>query len=243
MNESINPVEQVKNEVIPIPDQAKMIIVKDQGTLAKANDFFLTIKALRKKISDTFDPIISKAHAAHKEALNQKSMVELPLVVAEKYLNGQITAYHQEIEKKRREEQEILRQEAIKAEMERRKKEEEERLVQATELEAAGAKEEAEALISEAIEEKEKPIEAYVPPPTTQKVELEGVTVKTYYSAKVSNLSKLIKAVAEGRAPVNCLEANMTVLNGLARSLKKEMKLDGVELVVTPSMASTGRKS
>jgi dGTP triphosphohydrolase len=208
-------------------------VVRDQPSLSKANDFYLVIKGLRKKIADTFDPIIYKAHAAHKEALTQKSLIEASLVTAEKYLNGQVTAYHQEIEKKRREEEEIARQKAIKEEMERRKAEEEARIAQAAELEAAGATEEAEALMVETIEENEKPMEVYIPPPTTQKVD---------FSARVVDMKKLIKAVAEGRAPVNCLEANATVLNGLARSLKREMKIDGVELVEIASMAATGRK-
>src|SRR3989304_10076991 len=134
MNEIINPVEVVRQEVLPIPEQAKMIVVKNQLTLVKANDFFLTIKALRKKIADTFNPIIQKAHEAHKEALNQKALIEAPLVTAETYLNRQVTDYTREQERKRREEEEILRQEAIKAEMERRKKEEDDRLAKAADI-------------------------------------------------------------------------------------------------------------
>ena len=241
MNEVINQVEVVKQEVLPIPDQANMIVVKDQGTLIKANDFFLTIKALRKKIADTFDPIISKAHAAHKEALNQKAIVEAPLIVAEKYLNGQVTGYKMEQDRIRAEEEEKNRQEAIRIEAERRQKEEDERLAKAAELEASGAKEEAEALVNEAIEEKEKPIEIYIPPPATPKVELEGATVKTFWHAEVTDLKMLCKAIANGMAAVNLVEPNMTALNGMARSLKKEMNVPGVKAVSTTSMAATGK--
>lgn len=242
MNEAANQVEIVKNEVLPIPDQAKMIVVKDEGTLSKANEIFLTIKALRKKIGEVFDPIIAKSHAAHKEALAQKTQAEAPLIVAEKYLNGQVTVYHQEMERKRREEEELLRQKAIKEEMERRKKEEEDRLQQAAELEAAGAKEEAEALIQETVEENEKPVEVYIPPPETPKVKLEGATVKEYWSAQVTDLKALCRAVAEGKCPVSYIEPNMTVLNGQARALKKEMSIPGVKPVSTSSVAATGRR-
>lgn len=236
----MNEIEVVQAEVLPIPDQAKMIVVRDQPSLSKANDFFLTIKALRGKIAATFDPIIKKAHEAHKEALNQKAIIEAPLVTAEKYLNGQVTAYHQEIEKKRREEEEIARQEAVKAEMARREKEIEERINQAIALEEVKAHEEAESIMADTIEANQAPIEVYVPPVATPKAELEGASIKTYWSARITNKMKLIKAVAEGRAPETCLEANMTVLNGLARSLKKEMKIDGVEAVSMASMASVG---
>jgi len=238
----MNEIEVVQAEVLPIPEQAKMIVVRDQPSLSKANEFFLTIKALRAKIAATFDPIIKKAHAAHKEALDQKAIIEAPLVTAEKYLNGQVTAYHQEVEKKRREEQEILRQEAVKAEMARRKAEEDERTRQAAELEAAGATEEAEALVVETVEESQKPIEVYVSPVATPKAELEGATVKTYWLAEVTNLRDLCHAVADGKAPLACIEPNMTVLNAQARALKKEMAIPGVRAVSTSSMASTGKR-
>ena len=237
----MNEIEVVKAEVLPIPQQAQMIVVKDQGSLSKANEFFLVIRGLRKKIADTFDPIISKAHAAHKEALSQKSQIEAPLVVAEKWLNGQVTTYHQEQEKKRREEEELSRQKAIKEEMERRKKEEDERLTQAAELEAAGATEEAEALIAETVEEIEKPLEVYVPPPETPRVKLEGATVKTFWSAEITDLKSLCRAVADGKCPIAYIEPNMTALNAQARSLKKEMNIPGVKAISTSSMSATGR--
>ena len=235
-------IEQVRNEVLSVPERAKLITVRDQQSLQNANLIFLDIKALRKKIAETFDPIIQKAHAAHKEALNQKAIVEAPLILAEKYLNGQVTAYHQEIENKRREEEEVARQKAIREEMERRKKEEDLRLKQAAKLEKAGATEEAEALIQETIEENQKPIEIYVPPPETPKVELEGATVKIYWKAEIVNLKLLCQAIGEGKCPLAYVEANMTTLNAQARSLKKEINIPGVRAISTSNMAATGKR-
>lgn len=237
----MNEIETVRQEVIPIPEYARLIIVKDQSSLEEANRFFLDIKALRKKIASVFDPIISKAHAAHAEALEQKKQAEAPLIVAEKYLNTQVTDYKREQDRIRAEEEERLRQQAIKEEMEKRRKEEDERLAQAAELERVGAHIEAGAIIAEAIMESVRPVEPYIPPPATPKVELNGASIRLTYSAKVTDMKKLIMAVAEGKAPSNCLEANMVVLNGLARSLKKELKIDGVEVVETRSLAATGR--
>jgi hypothetical protein len=241
MNEQINPVEVVKQEVLPISDQAKMIMVKDQASLQKANMFFLDIKALRKKIAEVFNPIISKAHAAHQEALKQKADAEAPLILAEKYLNGQVTDYKREQDRIRAEEEERNRLEAIRIEAERRQKEEDERLAKAAELEASGAKEEAEAVIQEAIEEKEKPIEPYIPPPSTPKVELNGATVKTYWHAEVTDLRALCKAIGDGSQPTAYVEAKMPVLNTLATRLKKELNIPGVKAVSTTSMAATGK--
>lgn len=234
-------VEQISKEVMPLPQKAQSIIVKDHESLQKANLFFLDIKALRKKIDETFSPIISAAHKTHQEAIAQRKRVEEPLILAEKWLNGQVTTYHQEQEKKRREEEELARQKAIKEEMERRKKEEDEKLAQAAELEAAGATEEAETLIAETVEEIGKPLEIYIPPLETPKVKLEGATVKIFWSAEVIDLKALAKAAGEGRVPLAYIEANMTALNAQARSLKKEMNIPGVRSISTSSMSATGR--
>jgi hypothetical protein len=110
----MNEIETIRQEVMPIPDQAKMIIVKDAGSLSRANEFFLIIKALRKKISETCDPVIKKTNEAHKEAIKLKGLVEAPLIVAEQYLNTQVTAYKREQDRLRKEEEERLRQQAIK---------------------------------------------------------------------------------------------------------------------------------
>lgn len=238
----MNEIEIVQKEVTPIPDQAKMIIVRDQGTLAKANDFFLTIKGLRKKIADTFNPIIQKAHEAHKEALNQKALIEAPLILAEKYLNGQVTDYTREQNRIREEEERRLREQAIKEEAERRAKAEVEQLAKAAELEALGEKEAAEALMQEAIEEKEKPIEVYVPPPGTPKIKLNGATVKTYWHAEVIDLLALCKAIVEGKQPLAYIKPDMPTLNTIAGRLQKELSIPGVKAVSTSSVAATGRK-
>lgn len=245
----MNEIEVVQKEVMPLSEQIMMIRVQDQPTLRKANDFFLLIRQMRKKIGDVFDPIIEAAKEAKKKADNarviairEKEKIEEPLLRAEAFLNGQIVGYKREEDRKRSEEEEILRQEAIKMEMERRKKEEGERLAQAAELEAAGAKEEAEALINETVEEIAKPIEIYIPPPETQKVKLEGATVKEYWHAEVFNLKALCKGIGEGKYPETWVNANMTPLNEQARSRGNEMKIDGVRAVSVDKMAATGRR-
>ena len=96
MNEAISQVEVVRQEILPIPEEAKRIIIKDQTSLARANLLFLQIKILRKKIDDTFSPIIQAAHKTHQEAIAQRKLVEEPLIIAEKYLNGQVTDYKRE---------------------------------------------------------------------------------------------------------------------------------------------------
>jgi hypothetical protein len=242
-------IEVVKAEVMPIPDQAKMIVVKDQESLKKANDFFIIIRALKKKIESVFGPMLKAAQVAKQKAEESRKTIalewekiEAPLNEAETYIGDQIVLYKKEQDKKRLEEEEIARQEAIKIEMERRKKEEEERIAQAAELEKAGATEEAEALVAETIEEAEKPVEIYIPPTETQKIKLEGATIKEYWHAEVVDLRALCRAVADGR-PLAYIEPNMTALNAQARSLKGELHIPGVKAVSTSSMGATGRKA
>ncbi len=247
----MNETETLKTETLPIPTQAKLIVVKDEQSLTKANDFFLVIRALKKKIAITFDPMEEAAKEAKRKAedsrktiVQEREKIEAPLNEAERYLSGQIIDYKREQDRKRAEEEELLRQEAIKNEMERRKKEEDERITQAAELEAAGATEEAEALVAETLEEIQKPVELYVPPPPTPRINLTGASIRTYWSAEVIDLKALCKAVAEGKASIAFIEPNMTALNKQAQSLKKEMNIPGVRAVSTSNMASSpGRRN
>lgn len=248
MNESVNQVEIVKQEVMPISEQALVIRVIDQPSLTKANDFFLVIRQMRKRIGDVFDPIIEaakeskrKADAARAEAVRQKEKIEEPLLRAEAFLNGQITDYKREQDIKREKELELFRQKAIKDEMERRENEEKEHFEQALALEEVGAYEEAQALITEIIEENTKPVEVYIPPTATQKVELKGMTTITNWHAEVTDLKALCLAVGQGRCPTAYVEPNMPALNKQAISLRAEMKIPGVRSVSETKSKPTGR--
>lgn len=242
-------IEQVKAKAITFPEQAKAIIVRDQKSLGLANQFFLDIRSLRKEIASYFDPIIEaakeakrKADNARAEAVSQKERAEAPLVVAEAYLNGQITDYKREQDRIRQEEEERLRQKAIKEEMERRKKEEDARMKQAAALEKAGAKEEAEALIEETIQAQEEPMQVYVAPPSTPKVELNGMATVTTWHAEVTSLKELCLAVGQGKCPTSYVLANMPTLNSLAVHLNKEMRIPGVKAVSETKSRPTGRR-
>ena len=244
----MNQIEQVQYEVLPISETARAIIVKDQQSLQNANQAFLDIRSMRKKIGDVFDPMENsakeakrKAEDSRKEIVRQREKIEEPLLRAEAYLNGQITDYKREQDKNRAEEEEKNRQKAIKEEMERRKKEEDARMKQAAALEKAGAKEEAEALIEETIQAQEEPMQIYIPPPFTPKVELNGMAMVTLWHAEVVSLKELCLAVGQGRCPTAYVEANLPALNKQAISLKGEMKIPGCKAVSETKSRPTGR--
>jgi len=59
----------------------------------------------------------------------------------------------------------------------------------------------------------------------------DGVFYRDSYSAEVTDLLELVKAVAAGKAPLACVEASMTYLNGAARVMKAALGFPGVRVV------------
>ncbi len=185
-------IEAIRTEVMPIPEQAKLILVKDTESMTKANQFFLIIKGLRKRIAITFDPMEKaakeakqKAEESRKTIVAEREKLEVPLIIGENWLNGQMTRYKLEQDRIRNEEVNRLRLKAIQEEIERRKKVEEEKLAEAAMLEQVGMKEESEQLISEAIQEQEAPITVKVVDPEIPKVVMEGATIQTNWKFKI----------------------------------------------------------
>ena len=136
--------EEVSTTALTIPEQANAVKIVDADTYVKASGLWQDIRALRAKVKDSFDPIIKKAHEAHRAALDQKAKVDAPLEVAEKTVKKAMNGWDEEQERIRQAEQRRLQEEA-------RKREEEARLQAALDAEKEGAKEEAEAIINEPV--------------------------------------------------------------------------------------------
>ena len=69
------------------------------------------------------------------------------------------------------------------------------------------------------------------PPPPTVFAPLPAPVVRReVWKYKVVNLAALVKAVAEGRAPLECVEANTAYLNKQTVRLKSEFHCDGIEV-------------
>ncbi len=233
--EAAKPIQERALAIIP---QIKSVVVKDEATKELAGAYFTTCNEALGQIGKVFDPLIEAAKEAKRKAdvvraaiVNQKDEFTKPWDTAKEHISRQLIAYKEEQDRKRREEEEQKRQEAIKAEMARRKAEEEARLAAAAELEAAGATEEAKALVEEAVQESEKPVEVYIPPTETKKVEIGGGSFRETWRAEVTDIKKLCLAIAQGKASVNLVEANMPALNRLAVALHDQMNIPGVRAV------------
>lgn len=131
-------------------------------------------------------------------------------------------------------EQDRLRRIAEAEAAERARKEREKLEAQALKAAEKGKDEKAEALIEQAASVVAAPVPALAP------VSVSGIAKKMEYSAEVTDLLALVKAVAEGRAPINMLQADMKVLNGLAKSLKESFDgmYPGVRLVKEAKIAA-----
>lgn len=128
------------------------------------------------------------------------------------------------------------REAAAKAEAERKRAEEDQRRAQAKSekaLENGEAK--AGAAMEQAAQIAARP--SVAPPPPSAK----GVSTRSTWRARVTNLMTLVKAVAEGKAPLAALSANMKVLDQAAISMKTELSTfyPGVEPVEEKGIAAS----
>lgn len=184
------------------------LAIKDDPSYRAAAEFRKTIETQRKNWALVIKPAVQAAHLAHKKVKDVENMVDRPLNSALEILDPQISRWRVEQENQRRIEQEKINRKL-------RQDEEDRRIAEAEELEKSGKKEEAEAIL-------EAPIQApeVVLPSTTR---VDGIADRTYWSADVFDIVKLCRAVADGKAPLTAVMPNMTLLGGMARSMKASM--------------------
>jgi len=173
-------IEKVETEALTIVDEATTMVIIDNEGLEIAANLLLGIKDLRKKIADTFDPIIDKAHKAHKEAIAQKKKTEAPLVEAERIIKPKMGKYREQQDRERQ--AEIRRQEELA-----RKAMEEQQLQDAIEADLSGNKEEAEAILDDEL--------MPVPTPKVEKpMKPEGIAFRENWSFEIVDVNKIPRA-------------------------------------------------
>lgn len=199
-------VKEVTTLALSIPDQAKQIVIRTMDDYVRAGEIMLTIKAIRKKITDTFQPIKRKMDAAKQEVLDQERAADAPLKEAEALLSPQIINWNREQEKIRQAEEARLREIA-------RKEEEERQLQDAIMAEQCGNKEEAAAIM-------EAPVQAapVVIPKAVPKV--TGMSIRDNWKFRVTN-EKLI--------PREYLKVDEVKIGQVVRALKSSTNIPGIE--------------
>jgi hypothetical protein len=175
-----------------------------------------SIKDMMKEVAETFDPIIEKAHASHKEALAQKAKFYAPLEAAYKSVKGLMSKWDMYQEAIRLEEQRRLEEIAWKAAEEQAlldaiAAEEDARRNGATKEEAA---QEATNIINEPV---------YVAPVVIPKAVPKmagGPVYRTIWKYRITDPAKL---------PRQFLIPDDVKIGQIVRAMKKEHNIPGVE--------------
>ena len=202
---------------------AKEFRVTSEQHYIESADRLKAIKALSKKLDETFDQHIKRAFDAHRALVAEKKMHQQPLLDAEGYVKRAVLGYQQEQER-------IRRVAEAKAQEEARK--ERERL----EAQAAKAAEKGKAEKAQALQAAAAAVVAPIIAPTTPKI--AGLSTRITYRAEVVGKLELVKAVVAGLVPLNALDANMTFLNNQARILKEDLIYPGVRVVQESGISS-----
>ena len=218
----MNEVAVLEKEVNDVVLQAKGFHVTTQEQYEQTAEFLKSIKNSKKEVNATFDPICDKAHKTWKEAVSQRSRFLDPLDEAEKLIVGKVKGFLAEQERIRKEEEARL-QEIARKEEERIRKQ----------LEAKAEKAEAKGNTEKAEELKQQAESTFISRPTVAPTvdRIKGLGIKENWKADIYDLLALVKAVAEGTAPIDYLAANTTLLNSQARNLKASFKCPGVRAV------------
>jgi hypothetical protein len=201
---------ELEEKALSIPDQVREITITSPETYQQMADMFLVIRGLRKEIKETFDPLIQKAHEAHKAILAEKARHDKPLDEGERTAKSLMQAYDAEQAR-------IAVVEEARLREINRKTEEQRLLNEALAAEAEGDKE----ILREIEDEMSKPV--YVPPIHIPKAvpKVSGVVFKTYWKWKVVN-EKLI--------PREYLKIDDVKLNGVVTAMKDSAKIPGIEI-------------
>lgn len=182
----------------------------------KAVGLMKGLKALRKEIEDSYKPSLDKIRLAEKTLREEMKSRLAPIDEAEARLKTLMLAYD-------RAEQERIRKEREAALEEARKKAEEEKARQVEALKMAGLDD-----VAEQVAEV-KPVVAV----ETQKQEkVAGISYRTNYRAEVDDLLTLVKAVADGKAPIALIKPDEVALGQMARAMKESFDVPGCRLVV-----------
>lgn len=200
-------VKEVTTLALSVPDQAKQISIKTMDDYVRAGEIMLTIKAIRKKITETFKPIKQKMDAAKQEVLDQERAADAPLKEAESWLSPQIITWNREQERIRQEEEARLREIA-------RKEEEERQLQEAILAEQSGQKDVAEEIMA-------APVQAapVVVPKAVPKV--AGMSIRDNWKFRITN-EKLV--------PREYLKVDEVKIGQVVRAMKSAANIAGVEV-------------
>jgi hypothetical protein len=203
-----------RKEWEPIVAATAAIEVKDSIGHETAVQHGRLLQVAGKNLEELYKPIKQDIDAVKKIVLEAEKADLGAVNAAKTELAAKVQAYAKEQERIRLEK---AREEAAAA----RKAAEEQRLQDAIAAEEAGEKAEAEQILNEVV----MPAPSIVQVP---QVKAAGQVTKTTYSAQVTNLMQLVKAVAAGTVPLQALKADEPFLNSQARAFRQGLNYPGI---------------
>ena len=210
---------------LPIQSDADYVVVAEG---------LKTVKAFECHVIEWFRPLKEKAHGAWRGLCDREKETLKPAKAQEANYKAALVTYTEDQERARRAEEQRLREDA-------RRREEQRRLEEAAALERQAVDSGNVALGIEAQTLLDTPVETPVVQvaPTTPKV--AGISYRDTYRAQLVNLMALVTHVATHPEHANLLTLNQPAANQLARSLKTNLRVPGLEVVVQKVPAAGSR--
>jgi hypothetical protein len=208
-------IEKINTKAVSLVETLKAVTkITTPDEYLKCGEMWNAGRDMLKEIDKAYDDIIASAYETHKKAVAKKKSFYLPVEEATKFVKKIMSNYDDEQERIRKEAEAKLQAQA-------QKQEEEARLNAALEAEKAGQ-----------VEAAEKLLESATPPPIIKlekdTPKIDGMVFRTIWDAEVTDIDRLINAVAKGKVSPNALQPNMVFLRSQARSLKDTMMYPGV---------------
>lgn len=231
---------------------ANGIVIDSQELCEIAGEDLRRVKALQKQVEEKRTAITGPLNAATK-AVNDlfrspKEYLEQAESVLKRAITGWTVKQEQLAAEARAKAEAEARAERERLEALQRQQDEEaaRKLADAQAAAQAGDDEAAKRLKAEAdaaaIQAQATTAAAHVvtiAPTVAAPVAAAGISKRVTYSAEVTDLLALVKAVAEGKAPIEAVQADAKFLGAQARAFKKQGELyPGVQSVATASVAA-----
>lgn len=194
--------------------------IKSDADYNQAGEFLVGIKKAMRVWDLKIEPIVEAGLQAHRKALALKKEIRLPLEKAERTIKPALAKYDQQKEEERKKEQERINAQ-LRAEAEARRKAAEEERKKNELILPDGLKHE----VNESVNTGEVP-QVVLPKQQTPK----GVSYFDYYSAEVSDIVALLKAILGGKVPVDAITPNRAFLNQRVQILKDSMQWPGISV-------------
>lgn len=198
----------IDSQVLAIPEQARLIVVKDSESMTMADNTINGISEWLKKVDDHYKPMADAAFKTHRAITSRWKEIKQPLEDAKTHLVNLVKAYQRKVREEAEAEQRRLAEIA-------RKQEEERRLAEAIEAEKEGNVEEAQAIIEE---------EMFVPTPIVRPdvPKVDNRKYATRWTWKVTDINKV---------PREYLMVDQIKMNGIVRAMKGNTRIPGIQVI------------